>query len=125
VVVPSGTLPKLTLLGEAWSDPALAFSPTIWPPKQPLIVKGAQQENKIKTHERKNERSRPWLATHTRVCVPRQFSRGELSRAARAVAIASSNVTQEKMSRSNITITLEDLNCSYFFVHSPLTARNL
>jgi hypothetical protein len=55
--------------------------------------------------ERKNEWSRS--ATHTRGRVPWQFRCDAPSQAARAFAIASSNVTQEKMSRN--CITEEDL----------------
>ncbi len=119
VVVPSGTLPKLTLLGVACSDPALAFAfvPVICPPKQPLSAKDAQPENKIKMVERKHEwpRSRP--AVQARERDPRQFRCDAPSLAARAFAIAPSNVTQEKMSRN--CITEEDLYDEDFLSAAP------
>jgi hypothetical protein len=128
VVVPSGTLPKLTLVGEAWSDPALAFAfvPIICPPTHPLSRKGTQQANKTKLYETKNERSPPGPATRTGECVPRRLCRGAPSQSARAVAIASSNVTQEKMSRNSITG--EDPYCLYFLsaaLYPLVTYRSL
>jgi len=47
-IVPVATAPKLTEFGDTWRDPAMAFTPTICPPKQPHNTVVTQIENKMK-----------------------------------------------------------------------------
>jgi hypothetical protein len=112
-VVPSATPPKLTVFGDARSEPPLALAAAliIVPPKQPHNVNGKLHERTARMKRKSDESSRPGAVAHARESTAFDL-RCELQAHAADNAVDSRlNGAQKRMSCNWITLRSLYVSC--------------